>query len=203
LTRIEVFADILCPFTHVGLRRLALTRDSHGKTAPIVVRAWPLEWINGAPLDPDLVRREVEALRAQIAPDMFIGFDAIDFPHTSIPAFGLASVAYDVGADVGEKVSLRLRDALFEEGRNIANFGVLQTIGAEIGVQPLPAASARTRVAHDWARGKVRGVAGSPHFFVGRHGWFCPTLSIRHEGDALRIDLDEKARGDFYASVLG
>jgi predicted DsbA family dithiol-disulfide isomerase len=203
MTRIEVFADIMCPFTHVGLKRLVLARDARGKRTSLIVRAWPLEWVNGAPIAVDLVAREIDALRVQIAPDLFTGFNVTDFPHTSIPAFGLASVAYDVAPEVGEAVSLRIRDALFEEGHNIADLDVLRMIGAEFGVQPLPLRTASDRAVRDWNRGKRRGVAGSPHFFVGRQSWFCPTLSIAHEGDRFAIDVDEHTRQAFYASALG
>ena len=63
-TRLEVFADISCPFTHVGLKRfthVGLKRVVHELAASdgqidIVVRAWPLEWVNGAPLEARLYR---------------------------------------------------------------------------------------------------------------------------------------------------
>src|SRR5262245_27310318 len=96
MSRIEVYADIVCPFTHVGLRRLSEARHQRGVARPLRVRAWPLEWINGAPLGADLLAREVEALRAQVAPGMFTGFDASVFPLTSIPALGLAAAGYAV-----------------------------------------------------------------------------------------------------------
>ena len=49
---IEVFADIWCPFTHVGLRALAEERAHRGRTdVTLWVRAWPLELVNGAPMD--------------------------------------------------------------------------------------------------------------------------------------------------------
>lgn len=57
LATVEVFADILCPFTHVGLRTLIDRRNEHGLTRPrLRIRAWPLEVVNGKPLDPEHVR---------------------------------------------------------------------------------------------------------------------------------------------------
>src|SRR5205823_264116 len=96
MTRIEVFADVMCPFTHVGLRRLVSARDAADATVRLRVRAWPLELINGEPLRVTLVAREIDELRAQVAPDLFTGFDAHTFPATSIPAFGLVAAAYAV-----------------------------------------------------------------------------------------------------------
>ncbi len=67
MSRIEVFADIVCPFTHVGLRRLTEARAGRETSPAVRVRAWPLELLNGAPLGAELAAREIEALRAQIA----------------------------------------------------------------------------------------------------------------------------------------
>jgi hypothetical protein len=101
---IEVFADVSCPFTHVELRRLVARRAAEGHATPVlVVRAWPLELVNGQPLDPGFVAEEVGALREQVAPDLFAGFDPAAFPVTSIPALALAHAAYAVDAPTGER----------------------------------------------------------------------------------------------------
>ena len=48
----EVFADIWCPFAHVGLQTIYEQRARNGRAdVAIWVRAWPLELVNGAPLD--------------------------------------------------------------------------------------------------------------------------------------------------------
>src|SRR5206468_3084962 len=48
---IEVFADVRCPFTHVGLTRFVARRHELGRREPrLRVRAWPLELVNGEPL---------------------------------------------------------------------------------------------------------------------------------------------------------
>src|SRR4051812_44589210 len=70
VTRIEVFADIVCPFTHVGLRRLLEARPATGRRMSVRVRAWPLELVNGTPVAADLAAREIEALRAGVAPHL-------------------------------------------------------------------------------------------------------------------------------------
>jgi len=201
--RVDVYADISCPFTHVGLRRLAAARDTRAPRVRIRVRAWPLEWINGHPLAPDLVAAEIAGLRASVAPELFAGFDTPTFPTTTIPALGLAAAAYRIGDDVGERVSLRLRDALFEEGRDIGAADELRAIGAEFGVQPMEPLASEAAVRADWENGRARNVRGSPHFFVGAHGWFCPSLRVRHEGDAFDISLDAEALDAFYATALG
>ena len=197
-----MYADLSCPFTHVGLRRLTAARDVRAPGVRVRVRAWPLEWINGHPLDSDLVAAEIAGLRASVAPDLFTGFDAATFPRTTIPALGLAAAAYRLGDDAGERMSLRLREALFEEGRDLADEEQLRAIGCELGVEPLAPRAAEASVRADWERGRARNVRGSPHFFVGERDWFCPSMRVRHEGAAFDISLDLRALEEFYATAL-
>ena len=66
---VEVFADVACPFTHVGLRRLVARRAALGRDDVVLrVRAWPLELVNGRPLAADAVAEEVVELTASVAP---------------------------------------------------------------------------------------------------------------------------------------
>jgi 2-hydroxychromene-2-carboxylate isomerase len=170
---------------------------------PVRVRAWPLEWVNGAPVDPDLAAKEIAALRKQVAPDLFAGFDAATFPRTSLPAFGLVAAAYAVDGVTGETVSLAVRDALFEHGDDISDLDVLRAIGKPFGVEPFERNIAESAVRTDWERGRARGVQGSPHFFVGDRSWFCPSLDITHEGERFEIQIAEETMRDFYAAALG
>ncbi len=202
MSRIEVFADIVCPFTHVGLRRLREARERLGARPSIRVRAWPLEWVNGVGPGADLVAEEVEALRAQVAPELFAGFDPDLFPLTSIPAHGLGAAAYAVDEATGASVSFALRDALFEEGRDVSEPDVLRDIGRPFGVEPLTGEIAERAVRADWERGKARSVQGSPHFFVGDDSWFCPGLDIRREAEHFDIHVADERLRDFYAAAL-
>src|SRR5581483_5225611 len=147
------------PFTHVGLRRLVTLRDAkksaEGSDLVLKIRAWPLELVNDAPLDADLIAEEVEALREQVAPDLFAGFDRSRFPATSIPALALTDAAYAAGPAIGERVALALRDALFEEGRDIAAADVLLDIAEGAGIG-LPDHGGRECVVEDWHEGQQR-----------------------------------------------
>lgn len=196
MREIEVFADVACPFTHVGLRRLVERRAAADQDVPLRVRAWPLELVNGAPLDARTVAEEVEDLRAQVAPDLFTAFDVARFPATSMPALVLAAAAYEHGIRVGERVSLALRHALFEEGRDVADPAVLLDIAVSAGIG-LPDGGCRQRVLDDWREGQRRGVVGSPHFFVAGQGWFCPTLDVSRVDGHLRIERDEAGLAAF------
>ena len=201
--RIEVFADVVCPFTHVGLRRFVEERRRRGVDAPMRIRSWPLELINGAPLAPALAGHEIEALRAQVAPELFGGFDPAAFPSTSLPAFGLAAAAYAIDDATGEAVSLAVRDAIFEGGLDVGDAGVVSEIGSRFGVAPLERGPAEAVARDDWERGQRRGVQGSPHFFVGDRGWFCPSLKVGHEGARFDIDVAGETLREFYSAALG
>jgi hypothetical protein len=83
---IEGFADVTCPFAHVGLRRCVMCRQERGADHPTLrVRAWPLELVNGKPLEPSLVAQHGEEFREQVAPDLFGGFDP-DVAPVAAPA---------------------------------------------------------------------------------------------------------------------
>ncbi len=178
---LEVYADIWCPFAHVGLRAARLVRDERTTNPmPMVVRAWPLELVNGVPMDPTKTAEHVRELREQVAPELFEGFDEANFPSTSLPALSLAALAYRIDAPTGEAVSFALRDALFERGQDIADRGVLEELGGRLGVG-LGTEFDLTGVYEDWHSGQARGVKGSPHFFCADADAFCPALDIERD----------------------
>jgi hypothetical protein len=166
------------------------------------VRAWPLEIVNGAPLDPDLIAEEVDDLRDQVAPDAFRGFDRDAFPSTSLPALALASAAYALDDGTGERVSLALRDLVFEQGVDVGDDGVLRRVAEDHGV---PADSVEhQRVIDEHQDGVRRGVVGSPHFFTPAGDFFCPGLDIhRDEEGHLRIHPGVESFEDFLAGCFG
>ena len=181
---VEVFADVLCPFTHVGLHTLIDRRGERGLDEPrLRIRAWPLELINGRPLDPHHVEAEIVALRGSIRPDLFAGFSVDTFPKTSMKAYALSAAADQVGDPaLGEAVGMALRDAVFEQGLDIGRPDVVAQIATRFGLDPLDAEATEAAVRVDWNEGKERGVVGSPHFFTAEGGnWFCPALAISRD----------------------
>ena len=190
MTVIEVFADVACPFTHVGLRRFAAQRAELGREdMTLRVRAWPLEIVNGQPLDPQFIAEEIDDIRRQVAPALFQGFTEAAFPVSSLPALTLAAAAYDESLSTGEQVSLALRDLLFEQGGDIADSTVLARLARHHDVS-VDLTDSR-RVLEDHAEGLARGVVGSPHFFTPAGGFFCPSLDVHREaGGHLRITAD-------------
>jgi predicted DsbA family dithiol-disulfide isomerase len=202
ISAVEVFADVTCPFAHVGLRRFVTRRAELGRDDLVLrVRAWPLELVNGEPLDPNTVAAHVIELREQIAPELFQGFDVRLLPASSLPALVLVAAAYRVDDLKGERVSLAVRSALFEEARDIGDAEVLQKIAVAHGLAA-PWPDAIDTVLADWEEGTRRGVRGSPEFFVEGHGYFCPTLDISRVDGALRITPDIKGMNAFLTAVL-
>jgi len=197
---IDVWADVLCPFTHVGLRRVVAERSARGLPVLLHVLAWPLEWVNGAPLDADFVAMEVQALRDTVAPELFGGFDPATFPSTSVPALALAAAAYERSPETGEAVSLGLRDAVFEQGLDVGTDAVLDRIAAAHGVER-PDGDTVVRAQYD--AGRRLGVVGSPYFVFDDHRWFCPSLDIHHEDGRFRIDVDRVAGDEFLRQIFG
>jgi 2-hydroxychromene-2-carboxylate isomerase len=103
---------------------------------------------------------------------------------------------------LGEQISLALRDALFEEGRDIADPAVLRGIADPVGLE-LSSQDGRDEVLADWTVGQERGVLGSPHFFVCDQGFFCPSLDIARIDGQLRITSDRGALDAFLELSLG
>ncbi len=201
-TVVEVFADVGCPFTHVGLRRFVEHRAEVGRDdVKLRVRGWPLEIVNGEPLDAEFIAEEVDDIRRQIAPSMFADFRAANFPGSSLPAMGLAASAYGVSIDAGERVSLELRDLLFEHGIDIADPEVLAGVADRFGLS-LDAIDVEA-VRADHAEGVARGVIGSPHFFTPAGGFFCPALDVsRDDRGHLRILADPEGFEAFLRSCF-
>lgn len=205
MSSIEVFADVLCPFTHVGLHTLIDRRRERGLDEPrLRIRAWPLELINGKPLDPDHIAAEIVALRASVRPDLFAGFSTDTFPNTSMHAFALSAAADRTGDPVLiEEVGMALRDAVFEQGLDVGRPEVVQSVATRFGLAPLDPTATESAVRADWSEGKDRGVVGSPHFFTpDGGGWFCPGLAIsRDEAGAFVVAWKEGSQA-FVDSVF-
>lgn len=203
VTVIEVFADVGCPFTHVGLRRFVARREAVGRQdVQLRVRAWPLEIVNGQPLDPDFIAEEVDDIRDQVAPDLFGGFVVEHFPTSSLPALAVAAAGYRVASQVGEAVSLALRSLLFEQGEDIGRGDVLARVAADHGLEVTDAD--RDAVLEDHRDGVRRGVIGSPHFFTPSGDFFCPALDVsRDDRGHLRITADPDGFEAFLTAALG
>ena len=203
---VEVFADVLCPFTHAGLHTLIDRRSNRGLIEPrLRIRAWPLELINGQPLDAHHVAAEIKALQGSVRPDLFAGFSVETFPRTSMAAFALTAAADRTGDPaVVEEVGMALRNAMFEDGLDIGRSEVVEVIATRFGLEPLDAQATAAAVRADWDEGKARGVVGSPHFFTDDGGdWFCPSLAISRDEAGDFVVAWKQGTEAFVTSVFG
>lgn len=203
---LEVFADVLCPFTHVGLHTLIDRRRERGRTAPrLLIRAWPLELVNGQPLDAHHIGAEITALRASVRPDLFAGFSVDSFPKTAMAAFALTSAADRTGDPaLIEEVGMALRNAVFEEGLDIGHPEVVAPIAARFALTPLDIDATAAAVRADWDEGRRRGVIGSPHFFTpDGQSHFCPGLSISRDDAGNFVVAWKPGSEEFVDSVVG
>lgn len=198
---IEVFADISCPFAHVGLKQVVRHVTGLDDPVDVIVRAWPLEWVNGTQEAAEPVMTKAAALTEQLGVDDFSGLRTDRWPTTTIPALNLVASGYERGADLGLAVSLDLRAALFERGIDIGDPAELAAIAAAHDLAA-PASEPSDAVQHDYDDGRRRGVQGSPHFFVGDDGFFCPTLDLGHDADGhLTARFDSAKSAEFFERV--
>lgn len=198
---IEVFADITCPFTHVGLKRVIEHVEEMDRPAVVRVRAWPLEWVNGTGLAVHAVTEKAQILGEQLGVDDFSGLDPDHWPSSTLPALDLAAAAYAVDMATGLAVSIELRSALFERGLDIGDPAVLDQIGDAHGGLRADA-TARAGVQADYDEGRRRGVRGSPHFWVDSDEFFCPALDLGHDDEGhLTARFDPDGLAAFFGRI--
>jgi predicted DsbA family dithiol-disulfide isomerase len=187
---IEVFADVICPFAHVSLCRLRTRREDVGRDdIRFVVRAWPLEIVNGEPFDAEKIAEEIAVLRDSVAPDLFTGFDPSAYPASSLPALALTAAGYAAHAAIGERIAFELRELLFERATDIGDLDVLAGIADRHGLSR-QAVDDLDRVHADLVEGRRRGVIGSPHYFVEGRDLFCPSLDVASPAGRLQVRFD-------------
>lgn len=199
---VTVFADVSCPFAYVGLTRVSSILDQWDPPLALRVRAWPLELVNDGPLLGSAIAPKVEALRRQIAPDLFGGFRPDRFPTTCLPALAAEAAAHRLGPEPGLRCSLALRRAIFEAGIDIGDRIALARV---LDRSDLPHAQAddEAAVLADHGEGRRLGVQGSPHFYTPAGDFFCPTLDIQHDDGGYDIRFDADGFDRFVAALPG
>ena len=167
----------------------------------LAVRAWPLELVNGQALTGASLVEKIRSLREQVAPGRFAGFDPAAFPTTTLPAMAGEVAARRHSDETGERFSLAIREALFEHGLDVGDLAVVETVLEEAGAGPiLPADSDAVLASH--REGLARNVQGSPHFFIGTNGFFCPSLDISHDDEGYDISFDLEGFATFLEAAL-
>jgi len=199
-TKVEVFAEITCPFAYVGLQHVLEHIAEIDEPVDVIVRAWPLEWVNGTGLAFDGVETKAATLCEQLGVDDFASLRADRWPTTTIPALALQAAAYDVDSATGLAVALALRTALFEDGVDVSRADELARIASDHGVDFDFDDDSAVRADHE--SGQARGVIGSPHYFVGDDDFFCPALDLsRDSDDHLIARFDPSGLGRFLERI--
>jgi 2-hydroxychromene-2-carboxylate isomerase len=111
------------------------------------------------------------------------------------------AAAYRVDDATGERFARLVRDALFEQGLDVADHEVLHRLREAAGV-PDPTAGDEAQVRTDFEEGRARGVQGSPHFFTPGGDFFCPSLDITHPDGRLEIAFDRDGFDAFVAAAF-
>lgn len=191
MATVVVYADIVCPFAYIGLTRLIERRRTLGRDdVHLQIRSWPLELVNGKPVDGHFIGEEIDEIVPQVGDGLFSNFDVNVFPASSLPGLALTAQAYALDDATGEAVAMELRSLLFEQGVDVSDEAVLAEVAERHGLS----ADVDVDVAlAEYAEGRERGVIGSPHFFVGEHSIFCPTLDIKRVDGVLQVRIDEAA----------
>ena len=196
---IEVFADVWCTFAHVGLHMAAEQRRlADREDVVFVVRAWPLELVNGTPMDVQKTDDHVHELQEHAAPQLFQHVDLDHFPTTTLPALALVARASRHDLRLGEQAAFLVRDALFERGQDISDATVLRALADDLGCG-VPDEQDHAAVLADHAAGRARGVVGSPHWFHGTADAFCPALEIDKGDRGLVIHQNAARLQEFLA----
>ena len=98
------------------------------------VRPFPLEVAGSGPAPRDILEQEWWLAPIQEPAADFAPYEGDDWPATTLPAFEAAWCAFRHGEEAGHDYDLRVRRALFAEGRNIGRREVLLEIAEEAGL---------------------------------------------------------------------
>lgn len=192
-TVVEVFADVGCPFAHVGLLRFVEERAERGRGDVLLsVHSWPLEVVNGEAMEGSFIAEEAAEIRDQIG-RWFDGFDGTNFPPSSLAPMALAAKATEQDPAAGESVNLELRRLLFEQNADVSRPEVLAEVAERWSVDwdPDDVEGHRQMALASHEEGRRRGVTGSPHYFISSGDWFCPALEVgRDDSGELNVEFD-------------
>ncbi len=181
---VTVYADYVCPFCYLGRR--ALERYRAGRTAPMTVEWHPYDLrarkrapdgaIDRSEVDASLAvdHDEVAGLRARYDADDMLSVDAV--PEVdSLDAQLVSFAIQETHPDVWSVFHGATFDALWVDGRDIGDAGVLVDIATTVGVSEETVRSAlrdtalRERLHGRFERARARGVTGVPTFVHGDH----------------------------------
>lgn len=207
--RVDVIADLVCPWCYIGKRRL--DRALGAVYGPAAVTWYPYQLnpdmpAEGMSLDaylaerigsPDAAEQALAELRKiGDAEGIRFAFDRIERVPNTLPAHKLMYLAQTKGADPGA-LAETLMQRFFEHGRNISDTDVLVSVGQLHGLAPADVrgvledhAVTRT-VLNQEKQMRGSGVAGVPAFLVNQQLF----VSGAHDTDVLVSMFDRAMFG--------
>jgi len=197
--RIEIHADVLCPWTYIAKRRLETTSVLVGAPVETVWRSFELS-PEGSPISGDSAAEMIRQWRGDAAEEriaLITGLGAAEGikldlenarPTNSFNAHRLVHLGATVGK--ADAVMERLLRAYHSEGENIAATGVLDRLGREAGlarhaVAELLAGDAfADAVRADKHLAAKRGISGVPVMVL---GGAAPTSAVKPVEDLVGL----------------
>jgi predicted DsbA family dithiol-disulfide isomerase len=163
---IELYSDILCPWTYLTIYRLRRVWPEYAGRAQLAWRALSLEYINRQGTPKPLLDAEIRLIK-QIEPELPIEHwqrPEWQWPATFWPAFEALACAQAQGVETAFAMSWALRRAFFAESRNPALrhelLAIAEETAGEVGLD-------LARFEEDWDSGRHKAsvIADS------RRGW--------------------------------
>lgn len=172
---IQVWSDLLCPFTHVALLRLRRARTRLGLDGVVVLehRTFPLELFDGPHPRRGTDTEAVGVGRLEPGEFRVWGGPEDQYPHSVLLAAEAVHAAAQQGPHAAEELDLALRRAFWASSRSIGHRQGVLDVAAELpdGVLDVTALAAalddgrcRSAVTADHAVARTDAVAGSPTF---------------------------------------
>lgn len=170
---IQVWSDLLCPFTAVALHRLRDARERLGAGLRIDHHVFALELFNGPHPRRGTDTEAVGLGQVEPGAELRVWTASEDrYPHTVLLAAEAVLAAKEQGFDRSEALDAGLRRAFWTESRSISHRGVILEVAGQSGLDVPALADAldegrhRRRLFDDHDIARTNAIAGSPTFVL-------------------------------------
>ena len=212
---IVIFSDLICPFSHIAVHRLFVTRARLGldETLRFDHHAFPIELLNGTPGTRHGSDSEIPAL-GPLEPDagwqIWQGPD-YHYPNTVLLAFEAVQAAKRQGLAQSERLDRALRRAFWGDSATIQLHATIIAIASTVDgldadrlAADLAEGVGRVELFADLKLAQSEAVAMSPHLFLPDGSSHTnPGLEVHWQGDWAAgfpvVDSDDQT---IYESIL-
>ena len=134
--RIDLYADLSCPYAYLTAYRLRQLRDEYRGRIAIVHKCLALEYVNREPTPKRLLDIELAVLMLEEPEIPYQPWHAPEstWPVTLWPAFEAVKCAERQGLELADELSWAIRTAMFAESRCVALRDVLLTLAEQVGL---------------------------------------------------------------------